>query len=112
MPVVVQCVDKVVEVPVVQVDGSSRQGVHEFFAGVKGVGDVLAGRGAGCSRVLRWCQRRRRHACWAWSRVLRSSSQLSRASVTCLLGVEQCVEEFFAVVNGVCDVLAGRGAGC
>ena len=59
VPVVVQCVDKVVEVPVVQVDGSSRQGVHEFFAGVKGVGDVLAGRGAGCSRVLRWCQRRR-----------------------------------------------------
>ena len=24
------------------------QGVHVFFAGVKGVGDVLAGRGAGC----------------------------------------------------------------
>ena len=27
-------------------------------------------------------------------------------------GVEHGVEEFFAVVNGVCDVLAGRGAGC
>ena len=43
--------------------------------------------------------------------VLRSSSQLSRASVTCLLGVEQGVEEFFAVATGVFDVLAGRGAG-
>ena len=43
-----QCVDKVVDVPVVQIDGSSRQGVNEFFVGVKGVGDVLAGRGAGC----------------------------------------------------------------
>ena len=41
------------------------QGVKEFFAVVKDVGDVLAGR------------------------LLRSSSQLSRASVTCLLGVEQ-----------------------
>ena len=38
--------------------------------------------------------------------------QLSRASATCLLGVEQCVEEFFAVVKGDCDVLAGRGAVC
>ena len=27
--------------------------------GVKGVGNVLAGRGAGSSRVLRWCQGRR-----------------------------------------------------
>ena len=34
-----------------------------------------------------------------------------RASVTCLLGVKQGVVEFFAVVKGVCDVLAGRGAG-
>ena len=34
---------------------------------------------------------------------------VSRASVTCLLAV---VEELFAVVNGVGDVLAGRGAGC
>ena len=33
-------------------------------------------------------------------------------SVTCLLGVELGVEEFFAVVKGVGDVLAGRGAGC
>ena len=40
--------------------------------------------------------------------VLRISSQLSRASVTCLLGFELCVEEFFAVVKGVFDVLAGR----
>ena len=40
------------------------------------------------------------------------SSQLSKASVTCLLGVEQGVEELFAVVKGVGDVLAGRGAGC
>ena len=38
-----QCVDKVVDVSVVQVDGSSKQGVNEFFVGVKGVGDVLAG---------------------------------------------------------------------
>ena len=38
----------------------------DVFAGVKGVGDVLAG----------------------VSRVLRSSSQLSTVSVTCLLGVE------------------------
>ena len=36
--------------------------------------------------------------------VLRSSSQLSRASVTCLLGFEQGAE----VVKGVGDVLAGR----
>ena len=33
-------------------------GVEEFFFGVKGIGDVLAGRGAGCGRVL-WCQGRR-----------------------------------------------------
>ena len=39
------------------------------------------------------------------------SLQLSSASVTCLLGVELGVEEF-AVVKGVGDVLAGRGAGC
>ena len=32
--------------------------------------------------------------------------------MTCLLGVEQVVEELFAVVKGVGDVLAGRGAGC
>ena len=64
--------------------------VDEFFAVFKGVSDVLAGCGAG----------------------LTSSSQLSRASVTCLLGVEHGVEEFFAVVKGVGDVLAGRGAGC
>ena len=31
--------------------------------------------------------------------------------MTCLLGVEHGVEEF-AVVKGVGDVLAGRGAGC
>ena len=31
--------------------------------------------------------------------------------MTCLLGVEQGVEEFSAVVKGVGDVLAGRGAG-
>ena len=72
---------------------------------------MLAGRGARYSRVLRWCERRRRRACWAWIRVLRSSSQLSRASVTCLLGVELGAEEF-AVVNGVGDVFAGYGAGC
>ena len=39
--------------------------VNEFFVGVKGVGDVLAG---------------------FWSRVLTSSSLTSRASLTCLLG--------------------------
>ena len=38
--------------------------------------------------------------------VLRSSSQLSRASVTCLLDVELGVEEFFFGVKGVGDVLA------
>ena len=32
--------------------------------------------------------------------------------MTCLLGVEQGVDEFFAVVKGVGDVLAGRGTGC
>ena len=36
----------------------------------------------------------------------------SRASVTCLLCVGQGVDEFFAVVKGVGDVLDGRGAGC
>ena len=35
------------------------------------------------------------------------SSLVSRASMTCLLGVEHGVEEF-AVVKGVGDVLAGR----
>ena len=30
--------------------------------------------------------------------------------MTCLLCVEQGVDEFFAVVKGVGDVLAGRGA--
>ena len=34
-----------------------------------------------------------------------------KASVMCLLGLEQVVEELFAVVKGVGDVLAGRGAG-
>ena len=62
-------------------------GVDVFFFGVKGVFDVLAGR-------------------WSW--VLTCSLQLSRASVTCLLGFEQCVEEFFAVVKSVFDVLARR----
>ena len=57
------------------------QGVEEFFAVVK-----------------------------AWSRVFTSSLLVSRASVTCLLGVELGAEEF-AVVKGVGDVLAGRGAG-
>ena len=38
--------------------------------------------------------------------VLRSSSQLSRASVTCLLDVELGVEESFFGVKGVGDVLA------
>ena len=33
---------------------------------------------------------------------------MSRALLTCLLGVELGVEEFLAVVKGVCDVLAGR----
>ena len=69
------------------------------FVGVKGVDDVLAGR----SGALRSRQGRR-----SWSWVLR----LSRASVTCLLGVEHGVDEFFAIVKGVGDVLAGRGAGC
>ena len=32
--------------------------------------------------------------------------------MTCLLGVDQGVVEFFAVVKGVRDVLTGRGAGC
>ena len=32
--------------------------------------------------------------------------------MTCLLGVDQGVEGFFAVVKGVGDVLVGRGAGC
>ena len=39
------------------------------------------------------------------------SLQLLRASVTCLLGMEQVVEELFGVVKGVGDVHAGRGAG-
>ena len=68
-------------------------GCSRVLLGVKGVGDVLAGRGAGSSagfHVLRWCE----------------------GSVTCLLGVEQVVEELFAVVKGVGDVLAGRGDGC
>ena len=43
----------------------------------------------------------------AWGRVLRSSSQLSRASVTFLLGVELGVYVFFVGVKGVVDVLAG-----
>ena len=42
------------------------QGVEEFFAVVKGFGDVLAGR-------------------WSW--LLTCSSLVSRASLTCLLGV-------------------------
>ena len=32
--------------------------------------------------------------------------------MTCLLGVKQGVDEFFAVVKGVGDVLAVREAGC
>ena len=63
------------------------RGVKEFFAVFKGVGDVLAGRGAGFEVYF----------------------VVSRASVTCLLAV---VEELFAVVQGVGDVLTGRGAGC
>ena len=71
----------VVDVPVVQIVGlcapvveqivvcqkfAEQLGVDVFFFGVKGVGDVLAGR-------------------WSW--VLWSSSLESRASLTCLLGV-------------------------
>ena len=52
----------------------------------KGVGDVFAAR-------------------WRW--VFTCSSQVTRASGTCLLGLEQGVDEFFAVVKGVDDVLAG-----
>ena len=39
--------------------------------------------------------------------MLTSSLQVSTALVTCLLDLEQGVEEFFAVVKGVGDVLAG-----
>ena len=62
-----------------------------FFFGVKDVGDVLAG---------------------CWSRVMTFSSLVSRASVTCLLGVEQGIHVFFAGVKGVGDVLVARGSGC
>ena len=70
-------------------------GVYVFFVGVKGVDDVLAGR----SGALRSRQGR----------------------LTCLLGVEQGVHEFFlvsrasvssSVSSRAFDVLAGRGAGC
>ena len=67
------------------------QGVEEFFAVVKGVGDVLAGRGA-------WC--------------VEDYFLVSRASMTCLLGVELGVEVYFLVSRASIDVLAGRGAGC
>ena len=63
------------------------QGVDVFFFGVKGVGDVLAGR----SGALRSRQGRRLRACWA---------------------LELGVDVFFAGVKGVGDVLAVRGAGC
>ena len=104
------------------------QGVDEFFAVVKGVGDVLAERGAGCLRLLLGVK----DVCDVLAgRLLRSSSQLSRVSVTCLLSVELSVEVYFLVkgvgdgllgmeqgvvvlfgVKGVDDVLAVRGAGC
>ena len=62
------------------------QGVYVFFVGVKGVVDVLAGL---CLGVYFFVG--------------------VRASMTCLLGR---VEELFAVVKGVGDVLGGRGAVC
>ena len=84
------------------------EGVDEFFAVVKGVGDVLSERGAGCLRLLLGVK----DVCDVLAgRLLRSSSQLSRASVTCLLGVELSVEVYF-LVKGVGDVLAVRGARC
>ena len=62
----------------------------ELFVLVKGVGDVLARR-------------------WSW---VLTCLLVSRASMTCLLDVEQGVDEVFAVVKGAGDVLAWRGAGC
>ena len=59
--------------------------VEELFAVVKGVGDVLAGLDVELGVVF---------------------SLVSRASVTCLLGMEQGVDVFFGV-KGVDDVLAG-----
>ena len=43
--------------------------------------------------------------------MLSCAALVSRASVTCLLGMEQGVDVFFGV-KGVGDVLAGHGAGC
>ena len=84
------------------------QCVEEFFAVVKGVGDVLVGRWSWVLTCSSLVSRASVTCLLGVSRVLRSSSQLSRASLTCLLGFEQCVEEFFAVVKGVGDVLVGR----
>ena len=69
-------------------------GVVELFVLVKGVGDVLAGRGAGSSRVLLGVKG---VGDVLAGRLLRSSSQLSRVSMTCLLGVV----ELFVLVKGV-----------
>ena len=94
--------------------------------GVEGVGDVFAG------RLLRSSSQLSRASVTyllVWSSVL-SCSLVSRASVTCLLGVELGVEVFFLVsrasvtcllgmeqgvvvlfgVKGVDDVLVVRGA--
>ena len=58
-----------------------------WITSCKGVGDVLAGR------------------------LLRSSSQLSRASVTCLLGVELGVEVYFLVSRASVTCLLGMEQG-
>ena len=82
-------------------------GVYVFFVGVKGVGDVLAGR----SGALR--SRQGRLTCLLGvEQGVHEFFLVSRASVTCLLGVEQGLHDFFAGVKDVGDVLAGRGAWC
>ena len=77
-------------------------GVYVFFVGVKGVDDVLAGR----SGALR--SRQGRLTCLLGvEQGVHEFFLVSRASVRCLLGVEQGLHDFFISVKGVGDVLAG-----
>ena len=65
-----------------------------------------------CSVLTRWSKSLLFTSMGRRGSLFTSSSLVSRASVTCLLGVEQGIHVFFTGVNGVGDVLAGRGAGC
>ena len=77
------------------------------FVGVKDVDDVLAWR----SGALR--SRQGRLTCLLGVEQGLHDFFIGVKGVDDVLaGVDQGVEEFFAVVKGVGDVLAGRGAGC